>query len=561
MLDFGWSFQHGRTNRRVFALASIDGGLTGFTDADIIASTNLVSGEWVPVRCKLDLSQCERLQNLPGGTLVEIRIYHCDESPNIYSGEALSSQNGHPGLDLLGTVGAATGGAPAALITAPANNTHYPYGAWPAALHVSALAVDDGAVEDVAFYCGDVLIGSTNEAPFEIDWQWSPAQGAEYLLTAVARDDSGNYGTSDVVRVTAGVDLPPMAAIASPAPNAVVRYGDSAAPLLFSVDAQDDSAVTNVEFFVNGETLGSVTQAPFELPWAAPALGVYRFSAIATDDTAQSTFSPTNFVEILDKHQSALLAFDNFASAPAANVLNGQNPGAGWSAAWVVHNNDVRVPGYAISDAAPLSYHNLQSDPQYATGGSGFNETKRKFDVAPTGPFADYLVGSRIRAPGKTLWVSYLARIDRGGANSRARLVKYADHGGTGILSTESIDSSWHFTQLTGNNLIAQRLDLGIPAMLGETTLFVLRVDFGLDGINHSASCWVNPSPDTLGTASAPPPDATFAIEDSEFWFDTLNWYPANDHGYASFDEFRIGKSWAAVTPPIGPGATLLILR
>lgn len=123
-----------------------------------------------------------------------------------------------------------------------------------------------------------------NAAPFAFDWQWAPEQGAEYFLKAVAMDDEGNYGTSDVVRVTAGFDLPPTIVVASPANNTVVRYDDTAAELLVSAVATDAAAVVNVEFFVNVEAFGTVAQEPFELVWPRRPAGVYSFHVIATDD-------------------------------------------------------------------------------------------------------------------------------------------------------------------------------------------------------------------------------------------------------------------------------------
>lgn len=117
-------------------------------------------------------------------------------------------------------------------------------------------------------------------------------------------------------------------------------------------------------------------------------------------------------MEILSRQQNALLAFENFASAPVVSRLHGKNTGAGWENGWNVQSSREFIPGYNITDADPLLCHNLQSDPQYGTGGTGYN-IKRKLDASfPDGPFADYLVGNRICAPGKTIWVS---RIWRGG--------------------------------------------------------------------------------------------------------------------------------------------------
>ncbi len=71
----------------------------------------------------------------------------------------------------------------------------------PATLTLTADAVDlDGMVRQVAFYAGDTLLGEVTNAPFSVDWTADVI--GEYLLTAVATNDSGLSTTSMPVAIT-----------------------------------------------------------------------------------------------------------------------------------------------------------------------------------------------------------------------------------------------------------------------------------------------------------------------------------------------------------------------
>jgi endoglucanase Acf2 len=65
---------------------------------------------------------------------------------------------------------------------------------------ISAAASDlIGQVERVEFYADSVLLGTVNQAPYEVDWD--PAVGA-YDITAVAVDDDNSATTSSAVHIT-----------------------------------------------------------------------------------------------------------------------------------------------------------------------------------------------------------------------------------------------------------------------------------------------------------------------------------------------------------------------
>jgi plastocyanin len=104
------------------------------------------------------------------------------------------------------------------------------------------------------------------------------------------------FGMTGVVNVAA-VALPPGVTITSPAGGSVF-----AAPASVKISATATNAggsVTNVEFFSNGGSLGSVRTAPFNFTTAPLSFGAYALTAKATAGTGLSaTSTPVNITVV-----------------------------------------------------------------------------------------------------------------------------------------------------------------------------------------------------------------------------------------------------------------------
>ena len=88
--------------------------------------------------------------------------------------------------------------APTVTLTAPVNGSSF---AAPASLTITASAADtDGLVTSVAFFVNGALLGSATSSPFSLPWNNVLPGG--YTLTAVATDNSGAVGFSNVVIIT-----------------------------------------------------------------------------------------------------------------------------------------------------------------------------------------------------------------------------------------------------------------------------------------------------------------------------------------------------------------------
>jgi choice-of-anchor B domain-containing protein len=91
------------------------------------------------------------------------------------------------------------------------------------------------------------------------------------------------------------VDNPPSVNVTDPAEGAVV----SGTSVLIAANAADDNGVNQVEFFVDGNSIGVDTTAPYSVSWDSTAVpdGAHIISATATDTIGQ-TLSDNNNVDV-----------------------------------------------------------------------------------------------------------------------------------------------------------------------------------------------------------------------------------------------------------------------
>lgn len=104
---------------------------------------------------------------------------------------------------------------------------------------------------------------------------------------------AGTIGELDNLRVSAGfapvANLSPQVVLASP-PNGATFTAP--AQLTLTADASDqDDAVARVEFFANGNPVGSDVDAPYSVNWSNVSAGSYSLTAVATDLRGAATTS------------------------------------------------------------------------------------------------------------------------------------------------------------------------------------------------------------------------------------------------------------------------------
>jgi plastocyanin len=101
-----------------------------------------------------------------------------------------------------------------------------------------------------------------------------------------------SFGMTGVVNAAA-VALPPGVTITSPGGGSV--FAEPASVKISSSVTNSSGSVTNVEFFSNGGSLGSVTTAPFNFTTTPMSVGAYALTAKASASTGLSATSwPVN---------------------------------------------------------------------------------------------------------------------------------------------------------------------------------------------------------------------------------------------------------------------------
>lgn len=187
------------------------------------------------------------------------------------------------------TVTVGGGNSPVVTMTSPSNGASVPLGS---GLQINTTATDsDGTITKVSIYANGILIpnGTLTSAPYNVNWV--PGAAGTYALTATATDNTGNTTTTSPVSVSVTASSAPVVTITSPGSG--VNYGvGTPVPFNASVTAAAGAAITQVQFYVNGISIGTDTQAPYSITWSPGATGSYILVATATN-TANITATST----------------------------------------------------------------------------------------------------------------------------------------------------------------------------------------------------------------------------------------------------------------------------
>ena len=283
-----WSPTQNRPSSTADNLPHFDGPF------DLTYNMQAPVSEWVPLATV----------NVPAGSTTASTLWTGLESGKTYEWYAAVTD----GVSSTGSASnrfTTTGGtAPTVTLDAPTPASTY---STPATINLAATASDtDGTVARVEFYADGVKVGEDETAPYE--FTWSGAQPANYVLSAVAVDNSGLASVSNGINVTVNPgDIPPTVSLSAPANNALY-----AAPASFTLTAEandPEAPVVKVEFFSGSTLLGEDTAAPFTFDLTSLGAGGYSFTAKATDSVGQTTTSTP-------------IAVNVFTEAPAPNAAN-----------------------------------------------------------------------------------------------------------------------------------------------------------------------------------------------------------------------------------------------
>lgn len=175
---------------------------------------------------------------------------------------------------------------PVVSVTAPAEGATVS-----STVDVSATATDDKGVTQVQFYVDTALIGTdTNGSDgWTASWNTTSAANGTHVVKAVATDTIGQTGqdTNNVTVNNPVVDTPPTVTVTAPAEGATVS-----GTVTVTATATDDKGVTQVAFFVDGNSIGTDTNSSdgWSVAWLTTAVadGSHVVKAVATDTIGQT---------------------------------------------------------------------------------------------------------------------------------------------------------------------------------------------------------------------------------------------------------------------------------
>jgi lysophospholipase L1-like esterase len=237
---------------------------------------------------------------------------------------------------------------------------------------------------------------------------------------------------------------------------------------------------------------------------------------------------------------AGLTAYDGFDYGATTGDLTGKNGGSGWSGAYTETVPSPSVANSTIYTTPGLIYTGLPTTGGAVNTSDGSGTTTFNFRSFNT-----------IYGDAETeTWISFLAQ--RNGSASTSTFAGLSFYNSTGIAITDA-----EVTFANGGTGGAWRiLDNGPPAVPASTAvvpasnttyLLVARIQWGAGaGGTDAVSLFVNPTLGTLPTVANATKDVAITN------FDKVRIAGSNAVNY-TFDEIRIGDSYADVTVPLVP--------
>ncbi len=155
-------------------------------------------------------------------------------------------------------------------------------------------SVNSGEANDtvsVEFFANGTSLGIRSSSPYSLS---TSLNANTYTITAVATDGQGVQATSAArTIVVSDTNLPPTVSITAPAANANFPN-----PPIASISINTTASgpevngwITKVEFYANGNLIGTKTSGPWNFTWTNVAQGFYALTAKAFDNFNASTTS------------------------------------------------------------------------------------------------------------------------------------------------------------------------------------------------------------------------------------------------------------------------------
>lgn len=212
----------------------------------------------------------------------------------------------HENIGMVGTitVQGAANTPPTVSLTSPGDGATF---STTATITFSADASDPGgSVAKVEFFDGANKIGEDTSAPYSIT---ATLAAGSHSITAKATDNGGLTTTSGArtITVNAPQNQAPVVSITAPANGTTFLTTDT---ITINANATDDGSIAMVEFFSDGNLIGTDTTFRYSITANLPA-GTHSLTARATDNTGLTTTSTSVTIAVNSANQSPTVSISS----------------------------------------------------------------------------------------------------------------------------------------------------------------------------------------------------------------------------------------------------------
>jgi hypothetical protein len=153
-------------------------------------------------------------------------------------------------------------------------------------------ASDNIAVSQIDLSIDGIPRVILTETPYTYNWDTLlETEDEDHVISIIVSDASENIAYVAPISVFVNNVInditPPVASISNPLSGQIVSGS-----VTFTVLAQDDFGINNVEFFIDGETVGSASSTPYQFAWDTTTLSndsQHTLSATVIDNANNST--------------------------------------------------------------------------------------------------------------------------------------------------------------------------------------------------------------------------------------------------------------------------------
>lgn len=188
------------------------------------------------------------------------------------------------------TINVANNPPPTVNITNPANGASFLTGA---TVTIDATATDNGSVTQVQFFVDGISVGIDNTSPYSATYV---GVNGSHCITATATDNAGATATTGCTNITVAANPAPTVSITAPAANTSFISG---ATVNITATAADNGSVTQVEFFVDGVSIGIDASSPYAASYITSTLGQRCITATATDNNGATTTTACRNINVV----------------------------------------------------------------------------------------------------------------------------------------------------------------------------------------------------------------------------------------------------------------------